>query len=385
MKSNWKKIGATVMLSAFLMTNAVPAVSADDTDDKLLEYQIVQEQLKRDIANSKKEINNLTVEKNQVLKELKSLNDNLTQIQNQIALLDIDISNAVAQIDYTQMEINNKQRDLDGRMAIFSNRLKEIYMYGDVDFLEVLLQSSDLTDFLTRFEYLKYIADNDQQLMEEVKVLKAGLEEQKADLESQKAKLEAKRKEHVTRSEELKIASAKQQELAQTLQDDIDNQMAILDATEEESNKIAAQIVNLQSKGGTAPSASQFVWPCPASKRVTSSYGTRIHPIKKTKSTHTGVDIGAPSGSNIVAAAPGKVIMATYNSAYGNYMIVDHGGGLSTMYAHQSAFVAKVGDAVLAGDVIGKVGSTGLSTGPHLHFEVRINGQHTSPNKYIGL
>lgn len=299
--------------------------------------------------------------------------------------MNIDIANAESQIQVTETEINNKQQDLDGRLAIFNTRLKEIYMYGDVDFLEVLLQSSDLTDFLTRFEYLRYIAENDQRLLEEVKILKQALEDEKASLVTQKNDLEAKKAEHVSRSEELKVASAKQQEIISSIQGDIDEEMAMLDAFEEESNKIATQIVNLQSKNGTAPSASQFVWPCPSSKRVTSSYGMRTHPIKKTKSMHTGVDIGASSGSNIVAAAPGTVIMAAYNSAYGNYTIIDHGGGLSTMYAHQSAFVAKVGDTVMAGDVIGKVGSTGLSTGPHLHFEVRINGQHTSPNPYIGL
>ena len=148
---------------------------------------------------------------------------------------------------------------------------------------------------------------------------------------------------------------------------------------------IARDIQRLQTSGGTAPSTSEFVWPCPSSKRVTSPYGERIHPVKKTKSFHTGVDIGASKGKDIVAAASGKVIVAAYNSAYGNYIVVDHGGGVSTMFAHMSAFVSKVGDVVVAGDTIGKIGSTGMSTGPHLHFEVRINGKHTSPNRYIGL
>ena len=114
-------------------------------------------------------------------------------------------------------------------------------------------------------------------------------------------------------------------------------------------------------------------------------YGSRIHPIKKTQSFHTGVDIGAASGTNIVAAAAGKVIVSTYNNAYGNYVVVDHGGGMSTLYGHMSKRLVNVGDTVAAGSVLGLVGSTGYSTGPHLHFEVRLNGKHTSPNPYLGI
>ncbi len=383
MNKRWVKICAIIIMAAFIITGVLPVVMADDADDKISMYQKQQQELQEQIKEAKKNVNNTVIEKNALLKELKDINDNIDDLQNAIGQLDTEIGEAEVKIDATQAEIENKQRDLDGRMAIFSTRLKQIYQYGDVDFLEVLLQSSDLTDFLTRFEYLSYIADNDQKLLEEVKILKQSLEDEKASLVAQKEELESKKQTHESKVQELQVASDKQQALVNDKQNQLDLEYASLDAFEEASNQIAAQIRSLQSSSGTAPSS--MVWPCPSSHRITSKYGPRTHPIKKTQSVHTGVDIGASSGSSIVAGADGKVIAAGYNSAYGNYIIIDHGGGLSTLYGHMSAFVAHNGDQVTAGQEIGKVGSTGLSTGPHLHFEVRINGKHTSPNSYINL
>jgi murein DD-endopeptidase MepM/ murein hydrolase activator NlpD len=124
-------------------------------------------------------------------------------------------------------------------------------------------------------------------------------------------------------------------------------------------------------------------WPTPGYTRVSSPYGMRIHPIYKVKKMHTGIDIDAPSGAKIVAANSGKVILAGWNGGYGNCVIIDHGGGLATLYAHQSKILVSVGDKVQKGDTVGKVGSTGLSTGPHLHFEVRKNGSTTNPIPYV--
>lgn len=383
MKKKWVKICAIIIVVVFIATSVLPLAMADDVDDQISLYRRQQQELQQQINEAKKNVSNTVIEKNALLKELKEINDDIDSLENTIGQLTAEIGEAETQISATQEEIDNKQRDLDGRMAIFNTRLKQIYEYGEVDFLEVLLQSSSLTDFLTRFEYLRYIADNDQKLLEEVKVLKQSLEDEKASLVAQKESLESKKKTQENKKQELQVASDKQQALVNDKQNELALQYDTLEAFEEASKQIESQIRSLQSSSGKAPTS--MVWPCPSSRRVTSPYGTRIHPIKKTKSMHTGVDIGASSGSSIVAAADGKVIAASYNSAYGNYIIVDHGGGTSTMYAHMSAFVAHVGDSVTAGQQIGKVGSTGLSTGPHLHFEVRINGQHTSPNKYIGL
>ena len=156
-----------------------------------------------------------------------------------------------------------------------------------------------------------------------------------------------------------------------------------LKAFEKASAQIAAQIEAMPSVSSQAPRS--MVWPCPSSYKVTSPYGTRVHPITGEETLHSGVDILADEASSIVAAMDGQVIAAGYDKIYGNYIIVDHGGGTSTLYGQMSAFVAHNGDAVTAGQQIGKVGSTGQSTGAHLHFEIRINGEPVSPNSYLGI
>ena len=156
-----------------------------------------------------------------------------------------------------------------------------------------------------------------------------------------------------------------------------------LKAFEEASAQIALQSEAMQASSSQAPRS--MIWPCPSSHKIATKYGTRIHPITKEKFVHYGIDILADEASSIVAVMDGKVIAARYDKIYGNYIIVDHGGGTSTLYGHMSAFVAHNGDAVTAGQQIGKVGSTGQSSGAHLHFEIRINGEPVSPNSYLGI
>ena len=154
------------------------------------------------------------------------------------------------------------------------------------------------------------------------------------------------------------------------------------DELQAEADRLTAEIVKLMDKsspyvGGT------FTWPCPSSHYITSSFGNRLHPILKTWKYHTGVDIGASSGKDILAAASGKVIMATTYGGYGNCVMIDHGGGIVTLYGHASRLCVSNGAVVKRGDVIAKVGSTGRSTGPHLHFEVRKDGAYVDPMSYF--
>lgn len=376
--------GTVLLIGSFLGTILLPNFAlGDETDDKLNSLNQQQQNLQQQINSTKTDLKNTTIEKNQQLRQLNQINSNIESAQNTIDSLASSISQTEDDIAYTEMEIANKQRDYDGRMAIFCNRLKELYQYGEPNYVDVLFQSSDFSDFLTRFEYLSYVADNDKKLLAEVVELRDSLEAQKISLETQKSSLEAQKKEHEAKVTELELASREKETLVNQIKTEESNLYAMLDAMEEESDRIAANIAALQSGGGTAPSA--LLWPAPASKYITSHYGPRIHPITKKQSIHTGIDIGAGYGTNILAAASGTVIVSTYNSSYGNYVVVDHGGGMSTLYAHMSKRLVGVGDNVAAGEVIGLVGSTGMSTGAHLHFEVRINGKHTQPNPYLGI
>ena len=162
----------------------------------------------------------------------------------------------------------------------------------------------------------------------------------------------------------------------------------ILEDLEAESKALNSEIQRLQAeqaaKNGTSTKApGAYVWPCPSSRTITSNYGYRVHPVTGAKKLHSGMDIGASYGAAVVAAASGTVIMSKYYGGYGNCIIIDHGGGVSTLYGHMSSLVAKTGQTVSAGETIGKVGSTGVSTGNHLHFEVRINGSTVNPANYV--
>ena len=380
-----RKVIAAAVLSAFTLTCVMPVAAFATNEDEIAdlqeewrEIQAEQVQLQAQLDSQKKEQNKLTA-------QLRQINANLHNAQAAVNNLDAEISNIEGQIAFTEMEIENKQRDYDGRLALFNRRLKEMYQYGDMNYISVLLQSSSLSDFLTRFEYLKYIANNDQKLLEEVQALQKQLDEQHTSLTTMKTDLEAKKQTQVTKAQELETASAEQQRVVNEINADVNATWALLEETEADSKALEGKIQQLLAANGDSPATAPgaYIWPCPSSKKITSPYGYRIHPIQGYRKLHTGMDIGAKKGADILAAAGGKVIMAQYYGGYGNCIIIDHGGGMTTLYAHMSAYVAKNGDWVSAGQVIGKVGSTGNSTGPHLHFEVRVNGKTTDPAAYV--
>lgn len=379
MKNGVKKAAAIVLLTAFPLTCSVP-VLADDVS----QLQQQQQQINSEKNAVQSQIKETKREKTERVKQLNELNAEMNRVQQTLDELNAEIATTAEKISYTEMEISNKQRDYDGRLAIFNLRLKEMYQYGEVNFLEVLLNSSSLSDFLTRFEYLKYIANNDKKLLDDVTAIKASLEQEKQSLDEMKASLEISKKNQMAKSSELETATQAQQQLVNQINSDLNAQFELLEDLEAESNAIASQIKAIQAKNSAntkAPGA--YLWPCPSSRTITSEYGYRIHPISGVKKLHTGMDIGAKSGSDIIAAAGGTVIMAQYYGGYGNCVIIDHGGGVSTLYAHMSSIGVKNGQTVAAGQSIGKVGSTGNSTGPHLHFEVRINGNTQNPRNYV--
>lgn len=377
-----RKIVAGTILVIIGLTVTVPAMADNTSQINNLTQQ--QSQLNDKKSEIKGKLQNTVIAKNQTLAELEKINKEMNDVQLALENLEASIADTETKIEATAIEIDNKQRDYDGRMAIFNQRLKEMYQYGDVNFIEVLLQASSVTDFLTRFEYLKYIANNDQKLLEEVTAIKESLEEQKASLDSMKASLEAQKKEQESKHNQLETASIAKKNIVAQISEEEDTYYDMLDAVEKESNQIENELRRLQmANSGNTSAPGAYLWPCPSSKRITSNYGYRIHPISGVKKLHSGMDIGASYGSAVVAAAGGKVIKSEYYGGYGNCIIIDHGGGHATLYGHMSSLIAKVGQEVAAGAQIGKVGSTGASTGNHLHFEVRINGATTDPAKHL--
>lgn len=371
------KIITSALLIGTLFSGSLLPVLGSELD----EIYKQQQQIDKQIKDTESKVKQKEKEKQKTLSELQSINSNIEKTYNEIEELEKKLTVAEKYIADTQGEITIKESEVGERTEVFENRLRQIYQQGDVNILEVLFQATSINDFLTRFEFLKRLAKNDTDLLAVLEAERTALENKKADLENKKANLLALKSSRQTKSQQLQIASARQKDLVKEIESQKATYEEMLDEFEKQSKIIAEAIRRLQSTGGQRPSILQ--WPTPGYTKVTSKYGMRKHPITKKWSMHTGVDIGAPYGSNAVATANGKVIFTGWQGAYGNTIIVDHGGGMTTMYPHLSKYLVKVGTNVKRGEAIGKIGTSGWSTGPHIHFEVRINGEHVNPMPYL--
>lgn len=335
----------------------------------------------------------------------------LAQIQSQIDTIQSELDTVTEKRRKTETELDIVQAELEDTVdelkkaikqvkfnrKILNERVANTYKNGKVTYIEVLLNATSFSDFLTRASFLKFIIEQDQQILERMERAKKTVEEQKKQIEDKKQKVESfkadlvaqeqraatiKRAHEEKRREENSEKLNKQQ-LFDQAQKDEKEWLAIEDRLEKESRDIEDMLKNLTS-GSNSPvmGSGQFVWPVPG-RQSGSPFGYRIHPIYKRKKFHAGVDFARSYGTPIYAADDGKVIFAGRRGGYGNTVMVDHGGGLITLYAHCSALYVSEGKMVSKGSRIAAVGSTGLSTGNHLHFEVRVNGTPVNPMKYL--
>ena len=340
------------------------------------------------------EVNEVKEEIDQVLQEVADLNMSILEYESQIQQL-------ADKLTTLENSIKDKEQELEDKKQVLENRLVAMYMKKEPTFLDVLL-SGELMNFISNQNIIKQAANYDNNLIVEVEELKATLETEKAEVENVK-------KEKETKSAELQSMKAQKEQKVANLTDEQKELEAKLSeykaqaekyaelerqaiAKEEAARKAAQEAAKQNNKNNgnnnsniiTNPyKGGKFAWPCPASSRITSNYGYRY--LFGVREFHTGIDIGASKGTNIVAAESGTVILANYgwNGGYGNYIIINHGNGITTRYAHSSKLYVSAGQTVSKGQVIAAVGSTGNSTGPHLHFEVRKNGSHTNPLNYL--
>ena len=318
----------------------------------------------------------------------KELSGKITSLENQIYMTNAEIEQLKANINETKLEISDKleeleraQKDVDNQNSALNNRLRAMYKNGDVGMLSVLFGSTTISELLTNIEMVKRIYDSDAALLESIETRYATIDSEKNELIDLKNKLISQEAE--LEEKQTQLAADKEEVEGLKSQVDLDNSVlsAEIDALNDEAKALTATILDLQSK--EAYIGGELCWPAQSSKRITSPFGMRIHPTLKVNKMHTGIDIGAGMGTNILAANAGKVITAGWNNSYGYMIMIDHGGGIVTLYAHSSALLVSKGDIVTRGQVIALVGSTGRSTGPHLHFEVRVNGEYKDPMGYF--
>lgn len=268
----------------------------------------------------------------------------------------------------TEKKIKAKEKEMKEREENLNARLKVMYKNGSLGFVDVLLGSGSISEFVSNLEIIQKIYKNDMDVLDT-------LDKEHKELQAIKKQLKEKRAKLATQKDELADEKAKLDEKKKALKKEED-------ALKAEADRLTSEILSMIDKNSQYIGG-EFTWPCPASTYITSSFGNRLHPILKSWIFHTGLDIGCSSGKDILAAASGKVIMAQVYGGYGNCVMIDHGGGIVTLYGHASKLCVSKGDVVKRGQVVAKVGSTGRSTGPHLHFEVRKNGEYVNPMKYF--
>ncbi len=376
------------MLLGIVLSFVSPA-SAAPSSPKLNTLRQNASALAAERKNIQREIEQNKRDRATAIEQKKAIDQQVENTSLQIETIEALIDELGAEIALKQVELEQALENQARQNEIFRVRVRAMEEAGDMQYLDALLDVDNFSEYLGRASTIQEIMDYDRNLMDEMQRTKEAIEEAKTTLESDRVEqLDAR-----AVLEEQKAAlieqSAEQVRMIEELENEEATYEAAMDAAEKAQNELQVQIdkelkeLAAQQKrvtyiGGT------YTWPLPGYTSTGSGFGYRIHPVYKTRRMHTGVDVGAPRGTKIVAANGGTVLKAGYNSGgYGNYVVIDHGGGQTTLYAHMSKVLTSVGAVVGKGDTIGLVGSTGVSTGNHLHFEVRVNGSAQDPMKYF--
>ena len=348
-----------------------------------------------DLQTQRNDLQNQLNEANGQLEDVQSdLSDNLKQVEkldNRIETSERELEEQESKItelrnsiDQIEEELNTITEKYDKQVDLFKKRMVAIYTSGDTQYLDVLLKSRSLTDFISSYYIISQLTDIDENLLNDLETKKKAISLSKQKLENEKKEMATILENQTRTTRTLQNTKKMRENFIEKLSDEEKNLQSKIDEINKQYEEVNQQILALAQQGlDTTYIGGELAWPVPGYTRITSKYAMRVHPITGQYKLHTGVDIGAPMGANFVAANDGVVVKAGLNTAYGNMVIIDHGGGISTLYAHGSEILVEVGQTVKRGDAILKVGSTGYSTGPHAHFEVRINGVTTDPLPYI--
>jgi len=359
----------------------------DNTSEVLNVLQEEKNEIEEQIQQSQQHINEIDEELSKNMQQIAKLDIGIKETETTLITLNNEIISLEVELKTTQNRLDEVTTNYNTQKDLLDKRLVAMYMAGDTQYLDVLLASTGIIDFISNYYLVTELVEYDTKLLEIVEQEKTMMEFIKNDLSNKQTELNKQKQEQlkiqnvlennkIIREKYVKQLNKEESEL----QEKIDEYYKQIQSIETEIKELVAlKSFGEEYKGGT------MVWPIEKHYRITSRYGMRTHPITGVYKLHTGIDISAQTGVEFRSAAYGMVIKAGYNSAYGNMVIIDHGGGVQTLYAHGSSIEVKIGDVVNAGDVVLKVGSTGYSTGPHAHFEIRIKGDTVNPLDYISI
>ncbi len=367
----------SLVTAAVMTMSAAGTALADDLEEQLEELQQKAAEQQEITNEAQQRVDNISEQ----LRVLQADVDEATAAYNEVS---DQLTKVKTEIDDNTVLLEETERDLAKRNVKLSKRVRDIYINGQISYIDVLFGAKDFSDFLTRMDILKRIIKHDYDLIMKVKADRQVVMDTRAKLEQDKADVEVL----VANAEEKQAVMLEKKREQQALLDKAQYDKEVSEQAYEEIMAASQEITNMirrsqmtSSGYASVTGSGAMIWPLDGP--ITSEFGWRTHPIFGTQRYHSGLDIGGDYGLPIVAAASGTVIHSGWISGYGYTVIIDHGGGITTLYGHNSSLSVDVGDVVSQGQTIALCGSTGNSTGPHCHFEVRENGEPVSPYGYL--
>nr|WP_228038481.1 M23 family metallopeptidase [Nodosilinea sp. LEGE 06152] len=368
-------LGLTAVLSAPAASPELMAQSIEDLQNK----QKNLEQQRNQLQQQQNEIQNRQADSES---NLQSLEKNIVYTANQISETEFRLSQAEKELKDFEAQLKQAEDDYENVRTGTVARLQYLQRQQGSEGWAVLLQSQNFNEFLDRQYQLKRVYAADRQVLADLKAKAEAIQKQKAAVEEKRNQVALLRQQLLSQKQQYEAEASEEKQLISRLKD----QRGALEAAEAQLARDSEQIAGLirqkiAASTGVIRGTGRFVFP--ANGSISSGFGNRVHPILGYSRFHAGIDFSASQGTPIYAADSGRVIFSGWYGGYGQAVIVDHGGGLSTLYAHASRLLVSEGQAVQQGQAIAAVGSTGLSTGPHLHFEVRQNGNPVNPAGYL--
>ncbi len=349
-----------------------------------------QQQLQQQIQTTEQQLNQLRQQESGALQQMGTLRNNLNITNTRIADTEYRLQQAQKALEKTQRELQELEAKLERQRLGASARLRYLQRQGSEHWWALLLSSQDLNEFFDRRYQLKLLLEADRQLITELQKTAQQIQEQRIQLEAQKNEIALILQELAGQKNELEQQMAAQQSLIQRISNQRNAYEAAQRRLQSDSQQISGMIQQLiaaqtaqQTQSGTPIVEGTGRLIPPVGGPITSDFGWRVHPVYRSRRFHAGIDFGVPTGTPVRAADRGTVIFAGWYGGYGNTVIVNHGQGITTLYAHNSRLLVGTGQTVQRGQGVALAGSTGLSTGPHVHFEVRVSGQPVNPRRYL--
>ena len=384
-----------VCLSACMIQPPAQAVTQADID--ALKKQASD--LSGQKSKLKSKLSEIKTNQNTILEKKKLLDDQCAVIQQEIDNVNEQISDYTDMITAKEDEIAQTEAKEQKQYELFCERVRAMEENGTVSYWEVVFKATDFSDLLSRLDFVNEIMEYDENVIQELRDLRTQISDEKTELESDKADLVSAKSDLKDKESELTSQIDEASAMMKELDEQSDEYAATLKQISDEEDAIQADIVKkskelaASAQTGTPTgtvstetwsAGGGYIWPETASKRISSPFGKRVSPGGIGSTDHKGVDIcGVGTSTKVLAAKAGTVIVATYSSSYGNYVVISHGSGNTTLYAHMSALKVSVGQYIKQGTIVGITGSTGHSTGAHLHFEITEGGVRVNPLNYL--